>query len=135
MASHASGAQVATDMPEELGGAGNEVTPGWLFRAALASCLATRIAMSAAAEAIELVVLEVQASSRSDTRGLLGLADAQGTIVDAAPSHVDLRVRIAARGQSSKVLRALVQRSQSCSPIPLAVHNGTPVHLHIEVDP
>ena len=45
---------VPTDMPGELGGTGDHVTPGWLFRAGLASCAATRIAMAAAAERIEL---------------------------------------------------------------------------------
>jgi len=45
VASHANGAQMATDMPNELGGTGDGVTPGWLFRAGLASCAATSIAL------------------------------------------------------------------------------------------
>ena len=52
--SHANGIEIPTDMPGELGGSGDRVTPGWLFRAGLASCAATRIAMGAAAEGIEL---------------------------------------------------------------------------------
>ena len=64
VASHADGTQLVTDMPSELGGSGNQVTPGWLFRAGLASCAATRIAMGAAAAGIELTMLEVRASSR-----------------------------------------------------------------------
>ena len=47
---HPNGASVATDMPSELGGTGDLVTPGWLWRAALGSCLTTRIVMAAAAE-------------------------------------------------------------------------------------
>jgi hypothetical protein len=43
------GPSLSTDMPEELGGSGDRVTPGWLLRAGLASCLTTRIAMAAAA--------------------------------------------------------------------------------------
>jgi hypothetical protein len=77
VASHANGTQMLTDMPTELGGSGDQVTPGWLFRAGLASCCATRIAMGAAAAGIELAMLEVLASSRSDTRGLFGMADAR----------------------------------------------------------
>ena len=50
VASHANGARVATDMPPEFGGAGNDVTPGWLFRAGFASCTAACIAMGAAAK-------------------------------------------------------------------------------------
>ena len=75
--SHANGTQVLTDMPAALGGSGDQVTPGWLLRAGLASCLATRIAMSAAAKGIELTFLEVLASSRSDARGLFGMVEVQ----------------------------------------------------------
>ena len=69
VASHANGMQMTTDMPGELGGSGDQVTPGWLFRAGLASCAATSIAMAAAAQQIELTSLEVRATSRSDARG------------------------------------------------------------------
>jgi hypothetical protein len=31
------GGQFCTDMPAELGGAGDQVTPGWLFRAGMAA--------------------------------------------------------------------------------------------------
>ena len=48
VASHANGARIATDMPREFGGAGSDVTPGWLFRAGFAACTATCIAMGAA---------------------------------------------------------------------------------------
>ena len=57
IASHANGAQVLTDMPAELGGTGDQVTPGWLFRAGFASCTATCIAMNAASAGIELDAL------------------------------------------------------------------------------
>jgi len=83
LASHANGRQIPTDMPEELGGSGDQVSPGWLFRAGLGSCAATVIAMGAAADGIELTALEVVASSRSDTRGLLGMSDADGGPVHA----------------------------------------------------
>ena len=35
VARHANGTQMVTDMPAELGGSGDKVTPGWLFRAGL----------------------------------------------------------------------------------------------------
>lgn len=134
VASHPNGTQVQTDMPRELGGTGDQVTPGWLFRAALASCTATRIAMAAAAAGIELRTLELQVNSRSDTRGLLGMTDADGEPVDAAPRDVRLRVRIAARGVSSERLRALVELSTRCSPVPRALQEAVPLALHIDVD-
>ena len=50
-ASHANGTRMETDMPAELGGSGDRVSPGWLFRAGIASCAATTIAMRAVAGA------------------------------------------------------------------------------------
>ena len=134
-ASHANGTQVLTDMPAELGGGGDRVTPGWLLRAGFASCTATRIAMAAAAEQIELQALEVSASSRSDLRGLLGMADAGGTRVDAGPRDVEMRVRISARGVPEQRLRALVEESYRCSPMARALTNAVPVALRIEIEP
>ncbi len=95
---HANGMQVATDMPSELGGSGDQVSPGWLFRAGFASCTATCIVMNAASAGIELDALEVQADSRSDTRAILGLSESTGSPVYAGPHDMQLRVRIAAKG-------------------------------------
>jgi organic hydroperoxide reductase OsmC/OhrA len=134
VSSHANGAQLVTDMPTELGGGGDQVTPGWLFRAGLASCFATRIAMGAAAAGIELTKLEVLASSRSDTRGLFGMADVSGEPVGAGPRDVQLLVKIAASGVSAERLRTLVEDSNRCSPISAAVRESVSVALRIEVD-
>ncbi len=133
VSSHANGTRMATDMPEELGGSGDQVSPGWLFRAGLASCAATRIAMGAAAEGIELTSLQVMATSKSDTRGMLGMADGEGQSIDASPCDVRLHVRIAAHGIEPARLRALVDASYRCSPVPNAVVNAVPVALHVEV--
>jgi uncharacterized OsmC-like protein len=134
VACHANGTQMPTDLPTELGGSGDLVTPGWLFRAGLASCLATRIAMDAAADGIELAGLEVLATSRSDLRGLLGMADDTGAPVAAGPGEVQLRVRISAAGVTAQRLRLLVEASNRCSPISAAVRDAVPVALRIEVD-
>src|ERR1700733_4175463 len=83
---HPNGASVATDLPSELGGMGAEVTPGWLWRAALSSCLAARIVVAAAVDGIDLASVEVRANSRSDLRGLLGLKGASGAAPSAGPS-------------------------------------------------
>jgi uncharacterized OsmC-like protein len=134
VASHANGARVLTDMPGELGGSGDQVSPGWLFRAGLASCATTCIAMNAAAEGIELTELEVKATSRSDARGLLGMADAEGAMVFAGPSDIEMHVRIRAKGVAPERLRALVEKSHRCSPIPSAVENAVPVKLRIDAE-
>ena len=133
IASHANGTQVATDMPTELGGTGDKVTPGWLFRAGLASCAATSIALLAVAEGIVLSALEIRASSRSDARGMLGIAEVGGKPVSAGPGDVQLHVHIAAQGVSSERLRALVETGLQRSPVPTAVSCATPICLHIDV--
>lgn len=133
VSSHANGTEVATDMPPELGGTGDHVTPGWLFRAGLASCAATSIVMTAAAEEVELTSLEVFASSRSDTRALLGMADVDGKPVPAGPSELQLQVRISAQGVEPARLRALVEAGCRRSPIPNAVVNAVPMALRIDV--
>jgi organic hydroperoxide reductase OsmC/OhrA len=136
VASHANGSRMATDMPTELGGAGNDVdvTPGWLFRAGFASCAATCIAMGAAARGIELESLEVTASSRSDLRGLLGMTDADGTPVYAGPRDVELVVRVRAPGVDPDRLRELIEERYRCSPISSAVSSAMPVDLRIVVE-
>jgi uncharacterized OsmC-like protein len=132
---HANGMQVATDMPSELGGTGDQVTPGWLFRAALASCAATRIAMGAAADGIVLTRLEVSAGSTSDARGLLGMINGAGERVRPAPSEVRLEVRVCAAGVLPQRLQSLIEDSCRCSPVSDAVLNAVPVSLRIEIDP
>lgn len=131
---HANGTQLPTDMPTELGGSGDQVSPGWLFRAGLASCAATSIAMAAANDGVALTRLEVRASSRSDARGLLGLPDVDGAPVFAGPSDVTLHVRIAASAVPPERLRALVDASLRSSPIPSAVEHALPVALHVDVE-
>jgi uncharacterized OsmC-like protein len=122
-------------MPADLGGDGGAVTPGWLLRAGLASREATTIAMVAAVEGIELETLEVIASSRSDTRGLLGMTDAEGKRIRAGPGDVQLHVRIsAADGTSAQKLRALVERSHACSPVSCAMQDPIRVELLIDCE-
>jgi uncharacterized OsmC-like protein len=133
IASHPNGHQVPTDMPTELGGSGDQVTPGWLFRAGFASCAATSILLAAAAEGIELAELEVDAGSRSDTRGLLGMPGADGEPVCGGPDAVTLQVRIKAPGVDAARLRAVVQAGVGRSPVPTAVTRATPFELRIDV--
>ena len=134
-ARHANGTEVLTDMPTGLGGGGDQVTPGWLLRAGLASCLATRIAMGAAAAGIELTLLEVSASSRSDARGLFGMVEASGEPVGAGPRDVQLLVRISAARVSAERLQELVEDSNRCSPVSAALRDEVAVALRVEAGP
>ena len=131
----ASGAQVVTDMPREVGGQGGELTAGWLLRAALASCLATRIAMEAASRDITITSLEVETKSELDARGLLGMTDAAGARIPPEPLAVRLRVRVRAANASAATLRAVIEESHLCSPVECALERTVPVSLEIDVEP
>ncbi|HUN25849.1 MAG TPA: OsmC family protein [Steroidobacteraceae bacterium] len=133
--SHSNGTRILTDLPRELGGGdGDAIEPGWLLRAGLASCLATSIALNAAAEGIELEALEVGASSRSDVRGLLAVADGNGAPVGAGPFEMCLSVRIGAPGIAAERLNALIEQGYRCSPLSAALRDSVPVELRVEID-
>lgn len=127
------GADVTTDMPVAIGGDDSAATPGWLLRTALASCAVTRIAMEAATRGIVLQTLEVQARSRSDLRGLMGMTEADGRPVPAGPLSIELHARIGAPGVDPARLRALVEATPGCSPVTCAVEQPLAVGLHIEI--
>jgi uncharacterized OsmC-like protein len=65
---HGPNGDVVTDMAESVGGGATAPTPGWLMRAALASCDATTVVMEAARGGIELTELRVSASASSRSR-------------------------------------------------------------------
>lgn len=128
-----SGVRVETDMPLAIGGTGDQVSPGWLVRAGLASCAATRIVMACAEEGVRLESLEVHAQSRSDARGLLGMTDEQGQAVDPGPVDVELSVTISTRGAGHEQVRMLVDRAVRCSPVTSALQGSVPVNVRIAV--
>ena len=67
------GERLTTDMPTGVGGTASTASPGWLFRAAAASCVASLVAIRAASTGIELRGVDVEVDSESDDRGILGL--------------------------------------------------------------
>ena len=64
------GYAIHTDMPTAVGGGASCPSPGWHFRAALASCDATLLAMRAARLGIELDDIRVRVETSSDGRGM-----------------------------------------------------------------
>lgn len=124
---------IRTDLPAEVGGDGEGITPGWLMRAGLAACAASSILLNAAAEGIELESLELTAGARSDVRGLLGMADENGAPVSAGFREVRLRVRISAPGVPRERLQALVERANHRSPVSSALREAVPIELLTEL--
>ena len=133
VATHENGTAIETDMAPEIGGTGDRVTPGWLFRAGLASCAVTSIAMRAAAEGVTLTMLEAHVESRTDMRGILDMTSADGAPVHAGPAEIHLRVKIAADDMAADDLQALVNRGCRCSPVPSAIVTPTPLAIHVDV--
>jgi uncharacterized OsmC-like protein len=123
------GAEVVTDMSPGIGGAGSAPSPGWLFRAADASCIATLIAMRAAEQEIALDKLEVTVDSESDDFGILGIDEA----VPAGPLSMLVQVRLAAADIPEDRLRDLVAWGVAHCPVCDAAKRAVPVETRVEV--
>jgi len=125
--------EILTDLPAELGGDGEGITPGWLMRAGLAACAASSIRLQAAVEGIELESLEATASSRSDVRGLLGMTDESGVPTPTGYGEVRLLVRVSAPGVARERLQALIERANALSPVANALQRASAIRLSIEL--
>lgn len=123
------GRSVVTDMPKSVGGGDSAPGPGWLFRAALAACDATLIAMAAAMRGVELTDVEVTVDSESNDYGILGIDDA----VPAGPLRMRTVATVNANGASTAQLRELVEWAVSHCPVHDAVTRAVPVTLEIEI--
>ena len=124
-----SGEVIETDMPRGMGGAAAAPGPGWLLRAALASCTGTVIAMRAGMRGIALNTLEVTVESESNHRGILGLEEK----VSAGLSDMCMRVKIGAAGVGADALRDLVQWGDIHSPVGCTLREAPDVRLDVEV--
>jgi uncharacterized OsmC-like protein len=122
------GEHIATDMPTGVGGKAESPSPGWLFRAAIASCVATTIGMEAARQGVILDSLEVEVDSESDDRGILGM-DAS---VPPGPLSTRIRIRASAGGANLGPLREILEVGASRCPVCDATKRAVAVSLEIE---
>ena len=134
-ARHPDGNVIHTDLPRELGGDGERVSPGWLLRAAMASCAVTRIAMLANETGVALQKLEAEVGSVTDVHGLLGLSREDGQPASPGPTQARLQVRIAAAQVPDEQLRELVSEAIRLSPMVAAFRDAIPVQLDIDTGP
>ena len=116
------GTSVRTDMPKSVGGGDAAPSPGWLLRAAQASCLATLIAMRAAQQGIDLGRIEVVVDSESDDRGILGIDDS----VLAGPLSSRARVRIGRKDMPPGQLNAIIHWAEVHCPVQDLVSRAIP---------
>jgi uncharacterized OsmC-like protein len=123
------GEHITTDMPAGIGGRGDSPSPGWLFRAAIASCVAATIGMEAAREGITLDSLEVEVDGDSDDRGILGM-DAS---IPPGPLSVRIRIRAGAAAVDPGRLRQVVEAGASRCPVSDATQRAVSVTTEIKI--
>ncbi len=121
------GASIRTDMVPSVGGRSSAPSPGWLLRAAEASCVATLIAMRAAMLGVTLEALEVTVDSESDDRGLLGIDDS----VPAGPLSGRVAVRISSAGTDDATLREIAHWGVKHCPVCDAVERAVPISVDV----
>jgi uncharacterized OsmC-like protein len=121
------GASITTDMVRSVGGTETAPSPGWLLRAAEASCVATLIAMRAATTGISLDALEVTVDSESDDRGLLGIDES----VPAGPLRSRVVVRLVAEGAEDGTLEDIARWGIVHCPVCDALERAVPVTIEV----
>ena len=122
-----SGESVSTDMVASVGGTASAPSPGWLLRAAEASCVATLIAMRAAVLGITLETLEVTVDSESDDRGLLGIDES----VPAGPLSGRVAVRLTAAGVDPAALEEMARWGVKHCPVYDALERAVPITTEV----
>ena len=122
------GRTISTDMPASVGGTDTGPSPGWLFRAALAACDTTLIAMRAAMLGVELDDVEVTIDSVSNDLGMLGLNES----VPAGPLSVRTKVRVKATNTHVEAIRELVDWAVAHCPVCDATKRAVPMTVEID---
>lgn len=123
------GEQVATDMPRGIGGGASVASPGWLLRAAAASCVASLIVIRAATLGIDLAPgdVEVTVDSESDDRGILGLDDA----IPAGALSMKVVARIGETQLGTDARMALVRWALDHCPVTDTIGRPVPIELEL----
>lgn len=121
------GASITTDMVASVGGTATAPSPGWLLRAAEASCVVTLVAMRAAMLGITLDTLEVTVDSESDDRGLLGVDED----VPAGPLSGRVSVRLTAAGVDPTTLDEVARWGVTHCPVCDALERVVPVTIQV----
>jgi len=123
------GEEAITDMPPSIGGEGSAPSPGWLMKAALATCTATVIATKAALEGFELSTLEVSIESETDIRGLVFVDES----IKAGPLSLRTHVRIGSKGIVEEKLHEIVNWAADNSWVGNAVCGVVPIETEVEI--
>jgi uncharacterized OsmC-like protein len=124
------GEALMTDMPAAVGGNASAISPGWAFRAALAACVLSLVAMRAAQLGIDPFACEVDVDSESDDRGILGL-DPE---VPAGPIAVRIGFRMSESNATRAQLDEIARWAVAHCPVAEAVSRAIPVRIEIAAE-
>jgi uncharacterized OsmC-like protein len=119
------GESARTDMPTGIGGTATVPSPGWLLRAATASCVASLVAIRAAATGATLEHVEITVDSESDDRGILGL----DPDIPAGALSMKVVADVRARRLDGAATDALVQWAVDHCPVLDTVRRAIPVEV------
>jgi uncharacterized OsmC-like protein len=123
------GESVATDMPRGIGGEASVPSPGFLFRAAAAACVASLVGIRAATLGIELEPgdVEVTVDSESDDRGILGLDSA----ISAGALAIKVVVRFSGAPDGHEIRAALARWALDHCPVTDTAARPVPIELEV----
>lgn len=121
------GERITTDMPRGIGGSATATSPGWLLRAATASCLASLIAIRAAATKATLRSVDVEVDSESDDRGILGLDSS----IPAGALSMKIVASIDAPGLGREAIEALATWALEHCPVTDSIGRAVPISLEV----
>ena len=122
------GERVTTDMPRGIGGTAAATSPGWLFRAAAASCVASLIAIRAATTGVAIRSVDVEVDSESDDRGILGL----DPNVPAGALSVSVVVAIDAPGVDRQAAETLAAWAVGHCPVTDSIVRAVPLTVEVK---
>jgi uncharacterized OsmC-like protein len=124
----ADGSTLQTDMPKGIGGTEAALSPGWVLRAAIASCVTSMIGIRAAVLGWELGSVQVSVDSESDDRGILGMTDD----VPAGPLSTRIAISVEAPGKARGDVEDLVRWAVDHCPSADAIRRAVPLEVVIE---
>jgi uncharacterized OsmC-like protein len=123
----AGGERLTTDMPAGIGGTATAPSPGFLLRAAAASCVASLIAIRAATLGAIVGGIEVTVDSESDDRGILGLDDS----IAAGALSVRVAVRFADTDLDAEWQRDVAAWAVAHCPVTDSLARSVPISIEI----
>ena len=122
------GRAIYTDMPEGIGGTATANSPGWHFRAALASCDASLLAIRAARVGVQLDSIQVKVDGESDGRGML-LDEG----ISAGSSKICIVFKVSSKTATKKEIEDLIHWVEEHSPVGTDVSRAVNVNSEIEI--